>query len=612
MSLLLPPPTRSLPPANPPGAPRRAWHQVRETTMKASSFSSALWLAVLLAGLALVPLQAADAPPAAPNVRETIAKALMTESSEDQVALVKSLTATGGPEAAGLLKAWKEGGIFIYEEPDGKKTPVTLDGDKDGEGKQAAISVLTGKQLTGADGKPLKISTQGLDAADTDGPLRAAIKEVTDMASLSSTDSTARVNAVKNMGLEQNPERLSALQARLQIEKNSTVVRALQEAIALTQIKDADVKVRMQACQQLGSLHTMSAQDALKSVLADANKNKQPELAAVAQDALAKIARHVSNVNIVSTLFHGLSASSVLLVVTIGLAITFGLMGVINMAHGELLAVGAYTTYVVQCIFGSGLEVSPVGIHIKIPGMHFIGVTYDAYFIVALPCSFLVAALVGILLERSIIRFLYKRPLESLLATWGVSLVMQQLFRLTFGANNVQVDSPSWLSGNWTINDVDFGWNRVFVICFAVAIIVVTWAVLNKTPLGLLIRAVMQNRQMAACMGVRTERVNMLTFGFGSGLAGLAGAFVSQLDNTGPSLGQHYIMDSFMTVVVGGVGNLIGTVLSALGIGVVDQSLQQILLNPVLGKVLVLATIILFLQWRPQGLFVTKSRSLES
>ncbi|RYD64366.1 MAG: urea ABC transporter permease subunit UrtB, partial [Verrucomicrobiaceae bacterium] len=194
----------------------------------------------------------------------------------------------------------------------------------------------------------------------------------------------------------------------------------------------------------------------------------------------------------------------------------------------------------------------------------------------------------------------------------GVSLVLQQLFRLVFGANNVQVYSPSWLSGNWTVFDVIFGWNRVFVIGFAVVIIIGTWAILNKTPLGLLIRAVMQNRAMASCMGVRTERVNMLTFAFGSGLAGLAGAFLSQIGNVGPSLGQSYIVDSFMTVVVGGVGSLAGTVISAVGIGVVDQSLQQILLNPVLGKILVLGAIILFLQWKPAGLFVTKSRSLES
>jgi urea transport system permease protein len=287
-------------------------------------------------------------------------------------------------------------------------------------------------------------------------------------------------------------------------------------------------------------------------------------------------------------------------------------MGVINMAHGELIAVGAYATYMVQNVFGAGLALSPFGLRIELPGMGFTGAAYDMYFAVALPVSFLAAALAGIALERGIIQFLYRRPLESLLATWGVSLVLQQLFRLTFGANNVQVDSPAWLSGNWTVFDIIFGWNRVFVIGFAVAIVIGTYLLLTKTPLGLLIRAVTQNRSMAACMGVRTERVNMLTFAFGSGLAGLAGAFLSQIGNVGPSMGQDHIVNAFMTVVVGGVGNLIGTVISAVGIGVADQSLQQVLGNAVLGKILVLAAIILFLQWKPQGLFVTRSRSLES
>jgi urea transport system permease protein len=239
------------------------------------------------------------------------------------------------------------------------------------------------------------------------------------------------------------------------------------------------------------------------------------------------------------------------------------------------------------------------------------GWQYESFFLVSLPLAFVTAALVGIALERSVIRFLYRRPLESLLATWGVSLVLQQLFRLVFGANNVQVYSPSYLSGNWTVADVLLGWNRLFVIGFAIAIVLGVHLILTRTSLGLLIRAVMQNRQMAACMGVRTERVNMLTFGLGSGLAGLAGAFLSQLGNVGPSMGQDHIVNAFMTVVVGGVGNILGTVISALGIGIVDQSLQQILLNPVLGKILVLGMIILFLQWRPAGLFVTKSRSLE-
>jgi urea transport system permease protein len=327
--------------------------------------------------------------------------------------------------------------------------------------------------------------------------------------------------------------------------------------------------------------------------------------------ALRSIDSHIARINAVGTAFRGISLGSVLLVVAIGLAITFGLMGVINMAHGEFIAVGAYTTYVIQNIFSKGLDLSPFGFSMSIPGMGLGEGGMSLYFVAAIPASFIVAALVGVVLERSVIQFLYKRPLESLLATWGVSLVMQQVLKLIFGSNNVQVSSPSWLSGNWTVNDIVFGWNRVFVIGFAILLIVATWLVLNKTSLGLLIRAVMQNRNMAACMGVRTERVNTMTFAFGCGLAGLAGAFLSQIGNVGPSMGQLYIVDAFMTVVVGGVGNILGTVISALGIGMADQTLQQYLGNPVIGKIMVLGAIILFLQWRPAGLFVTRSRSLD-
>jgi urea transport system permease protein len=287
-------------------------------------------------------------------------------------------------------------------------------------------------------------------------------------------------------------------------------------------------------------------------------------------------------------------------------------MGVINMAHGELIAVGAYTCYVVENVFHSGLWLSPFGISFHIPGLNLGGWQFQTYFLFAIPAAFIMAALVGILLEVSVIRFLYRRPLESLLATWGVSLILQQSFHLVFGAANVQVDSPSWLSGNFTVSDVILGYNRLFVIGFAIVIVFGTWLILTRTPLGLLIRAVMQNRNMAACMGVPTERVNMLTFAFGSGLAGLAGAFLSQIGNVGPNLGQNYIVDAFMTVVVGGVGNLFGTVYSALGIGAIDEILQQVFGSPVVGKITVLVLIILFLQWRPSGLFATKGRGLES
>ncbi|HTQ31109.1 MAG TPA: urea ABC transporter permease subunit UrtB, partial [Opitutaceae bacterium] len=294
----------------------------------------------------------------------------------------------------------------------------------------------------------------------------------------------------------------------------------------------------------------------------------------------------------------------------------------INMAHGEMIAIGAYTCYVTQNLFGAGFSFAitlpfsfgghPISFGLHLPGLNAAGWLYQSYFLFAIPCSFLTAALAGLVLERSVIRFLYRRPLESLLATWGVSLVLQQLFRMVFGANNVQVDSPSWLLGHFTLNDILFGYNRIFVIIFAVVIVFGTWLLLTKTPLGLFIRAVMQNRDMAACMGVRTQRVNMLTFAFGSGLAGLAGAFLSQIGNVGPSLGQLYIVDSFMTVVVGGVGNLAGTVYSALGIGTTDETLQQVLGSPVMGKIIVLTAIILFLQWKPGGLFSTRSRNLDN
>jgi urea transport system permease protein len=571
--------------------------------------------ALVLLGLSLtgpnVTAAAATLPPEA--VRAKIVEALTKDDSQVQAELIRSLSLNGGPTAVELLDQWKEGAYYLYEDEAGTIIPVTLTGEKDAEGAQAGVKVLDGQPLLDATGKPVMVDPLLVNLAETDSNIRRAMKDVTDMAALASPDTETRLKAVQNMGLEQNVEKLPALEALYAQETDGTIKEALLEAISLTNLRSTDNAARIKACENLGELGSIPSQDALKTVRNEAEKAGNTELATAAVQALDKIATHLNLVNTAGTMFRGLSAGSILLVVAIGLAITFGLMGVINMAHGELLVVGAYTTYIVQCVFGAGLTLSPFNqFTFTIPGMNTAGGTFSLYFLVALPCSFLVAALVGIGLERGIIRFLYKRPLESLLATWGVSIVMQQLMRLIFGPQNVALESPSWLSGSWVVNDVSFGWNRLFVVGFAIGIIVLTWMVLNKTPLGLLIRSVMQNREMASCMGVRTERVNMLTFGFGSGLAGLAGAFISQIDNVGPYTGQSYIVDSFMTVVVGGVGNIIGTVISALGIGVVDQSLQQILGNPVLGKILVLVTIILFLQWRPQGLFVTRSRSLES
>jgi len=566
-------------------------------------FASILTAWLVLVGLAA----AADSP------REVIARAIVLEDVAAQVNLVKSLAGQADPIIPELLNKWKEGEIFIYEptEPAGPKVAVFLNGPKDADDKLAAVGVATNAPLKDKDGKDLRLTTDEASSADTDADVRVAMKVVLDLLAVTDPDPVKRLKVIEQMGLNQDVEKLPVLQARAAVETDSRVKRAIGESIAFVELKSEDPATQIKGCETLGKLGSIPAQDALKVVAKEAAADK-PAVAAAANSALASIATHLRIVNTAGTAFRGLSLGSVLLVVAMGLAITFGLMGVINMAHGELIAVGAYTTYVVQNIFGPGLALSPFGLKIQLPGFGATGATYDAYFLVALPLSFIMAALVGVLLERTIIQWLYRRPLESLLATWGVSLVFQQLFRLTFGANNVQVDSPAWLSGNWTFYDVIFGWNRVFVIGFAIAIVVGTHLLLTKTPFGLLIRAVTQNRPMAACMGVPTERINMLTFAFGSGLAGLAGAFLSQLGNVGPGMGQDRIVDAFMTVVVGGVGSIFGTVISALGIGVTDQSLQQILGNPVLGKILVLGAIILFLQWKPAGLFVTKSRNLES
>jgi urea transport system permease protein len=566
-------------------------------------------LLLLLSVFLALPTFAADTP------RQIIVKAVLEEDADKKIALINSLIGQADANIKPLLNAWKEDAIFLYKPDDTHKVPVLLADDKDADDKQSATRVEDGQPLRDKDGKPIRLVAADLDAAEHDANIRGAMKGVLELLALTDPDRDKRIQSISMLGMSQEQEKLPALLLLQKTEKDGKALHSLREAIALIQLKDENPAVQIAACKELAALGSISSQDFLTQLATDSAG--KPDVLKAAKAATAEIASHVRVVNVIGTAFRGLSLGSILLVVAIGLAITFGLMGVINMAHGELIAVGAYTTYVIQGLFATGV-VMQVPLFFRQPltlrfsGMGLEGAKLDNYFLVALPLSFIMAALVGIALERCVIRFLYRRPLESLLATWGVSLVLQQLFRLTFGANNVQVYSPTYLSGNWTIFDVILGWNRVFVIAFAVAIIFGTHLLLTKTPLGLLIRAVMQNRQMAACMGVKTERVNMLTFGFGSGLAGLAGAFLSQIGNVGPSLGQSYIVDAFMTVVVGGVGNIIGTVISALGIGILDQSLQQILLNPVLGKILVLGMIILFLQWRPAGIFVTKSRSLES
>ena len=523
-------------------------------------------------------------------VRQQLIEAVLAEG-EDQPEKIEALAETGSGMVAAVLAQWRAGNLLVDASPDGAKVLFTRDGID-------AVRLDTG----------VKFSPLAPKEVETTSKTRKAIKNALDLIAVASPDPGLRSAAIGKLGMTQNTDYLPMLEARQVKESDAGVRKALVEAISVMQLADEDDVVCIAAVRKLGEMRSIPSLDLLKGMITSEDESEAAK--AEAAKSVALIESYLKKVEAAGTVFRGLSAGSVLLVVALGLAITFGLMGVINMAHGEMMAVGAYTTYMVQNIFGGGLTLSLFGFGAHVPGMNLTGVAYQSYFIWAVPASFLMAALVGIALERGVIRFLYKRPLESLLATWGISLILQQLFRLVFGPNNVQVSSPSYLSGSFVIHDVVLGYNRVFVIGFAIAIVFVTWLLLTKTSLGLFIRAVMQNRMMASCMGVRTERVNMLTFGFGSGLAGLGGAFLSQLGNVGPNLGQSYIVDSFMTVVVGGVGNLIGTICSAIGIGTVDQTLQSVT-DPSMGKIITLSTIILFLLLRPGGLFPTRTRSLE-
>jgi urea transport system permease protein len=552
-------------------------------------------LSYLLIGLALfLSFSARAATPA----RTNLVTAILSDDFDQQAVLIKSLVTANDPLVEQALTAWRGGSLYVLETND-TKVPVVLDAATDGEGSAKAIRLIDGEFVKGADGKPLVFAVADLTSADASSKLRRAIKATLDLSALGNTNPKMRRDAAVKLGQEQNTDYLPFFETLQKTEHNKEVVKALAEAVATTQLVSEDEAVRLAAIEKLRVMRSINGLNFLQNLQTETKKDGAKygeKTAATVGKAIYEIEQYIWRGNLFGTAFRGLSLSAVLLVATLGLAITFGLMGVINMAHGEIIMVGAYCAYVTQNVFVKWFGPSGGG--------------FDSYFIAALLVSFIVAACVGLVLERGIIRFLYKRPLESLLATWGVSLVLQQIFRHIFGAANVQVSSPSWLSGSFVISDVLLAYNRIFVIAFAVFVVLLTYALLTRTSLGLQIRAVMQNRNMASALGVRTDRVNMMTFAFGSGLAGMAGACLSQIGNVGPSLGQSHIVDCFMIVVLGGVGNLVGTVAASLGVGVTDQILQP-WLGAVLGKITVLAAIILFLQWRPSGIFVTRSRSIE-
>ena len=354
----------------------------------------------------------------------------------------------------------------------------------------------------------------------------------------------------------------------------------------------ADPAKRLAAVQALG----LTGTPVTKTLLIERLKVETvPDVRSAIVVALKSIEGRLAWGERLGVVFTGVSLGSILLLVALGLAITYGLMGVINMAHGELMMIGAYATYVVQNFFRAYL-----------PG------AFDAYIVAAIPASFLAAALVGALMERSVIRWLYGRPLETLLATWGISLILMQSVRTLFGAQNVGVENPSWLSGGvQVLSNLTLPYNRLAILAFAALVLVGMALLIGKTRLGLFVRGVTQNRRMAACVGVNTARVDTYAFALGAGIAGLAGCALSQVGNVGPDLGQGYIVDAFMVVVLGGVGQLAGTVYAALGLGVLNKLLEG-WAGAVLAKIMVLVFIVVFIQKRPQGLFAMKGRSAEA
>jgi urea transport system permease protein len=495
---------------------------------------------------------------------------------------VQQLVQTRHPNTRAVLSALLEGTLYYRKED-----------------KQVFIATPEGEGLALTDPATLKVvglaASSDLTKITTNNQLRKQLKGAIASFALDDPDPGARLAAVKEMLRSLDEDSAALLRERIESETDGAVRDAMKSGLALADLGSGDAAVRLAAVHTLKGNLSPEVFNRLSSMLernADGSYVEPDEkVRAAALEAVNSIKSWRSFYASLETLFFGLSLGSVLVLAAIGLAITFGVMGVINMAHGELIMLGAYTTYVIQLLMPSYI---------------------DASVLIAIPAAFLVSGCVGVLIERGVVRFLYGRPLETLLATFGVSLILQQIVRDVFTANNRPVETPSWMSGSLEINEaLSITYNRLYVVIFMLIVFVLLLLVLKRTSLGLKVRAVAMNRPMAKAMGVRTEWVDALTFGLGSGIAGVAGVALSQLTNVGPNLGQSYIIDSFMVVVFGGVGNLWGTLIGGMSLGVVNQVLEPYA-GAVLAKIFVLIALILFIQRRPRGLFPQKGRAAEA
>jgi len=496
---------------------------------------------------------------------------------DDREKAIAALAATGDATVAPALRALGEGDLMVRES-DGR----IVIGARDGR-EYRITDALTGEEL-GVAGR------REVEKIRVNNSVRRAVDAAIGSLTLRSPRPDVRISAANSIFYTQDPDSLEALEAALAAEENADVRAAMQRARAAAILKsDRPEAAKIEAVKDLAA----GGRDVL-GALSAAAASSGGEVKAAAEEAIAEVNQKLALWEAGQNVWYGLSLGSVLLLAAIGLAITFGVMGVINMAHGEMVMLGAYTTFVVQ---------ETIRNHAPF--------LFDWSLLIALPLAFLVAGFVGFLIERGVIRFLYGRPLETLLATWGISLILQQAVRTIFGPTNRQVGNPSWMSGAFDLGEMTITYNRLWIIVFAFAVFAVLLIVTKATSFGLRMRAVTQNRQMASAVGIRTPWVDALTFALGSGIAGIAGVALSQVDNVSPNLGQGYIIDSFMVVVFGGVGNLWGTLVGAMSLGVLNKFLEPYA-GAVLGKILVLVFIILFIQKRPRGLFALRGRAVEA
>jgi urea transport system permease protein len=516
-----------------------------------------------------------------PALDATTLAPLTSDDFDEKGRAIDAIAASGDTRALSLLRALLDGLLFQRKEDDRFVFGAETDSGYD------ITDALTGEKL-GSVGKR-DVRKLGLNNA-----LRSQLESALARLSLTNPDPAVRLAAVNNMLKEATPETAATMRAAIEKETDSDVAQAMRTVIAMVDLNGDDPVARLAAIEILRDSLSPDVKNRLNGLLEQTSDGKFVEGDEVLRDAATRAVAHIdmklSMYGFAENVFFGLSLGSVLLLSAIGLAITFGVMGVINMAHGELMMLGAYTTYVVQLLMPNSI---------------------DASLFVAIPAAFIVAALVGIAIERGVIRYLYGRPLETLLATFGISLILQQAVRSIFSPLNRSVSTPSWMSGSWQINEIfSLTYNRLYIVLFALIVFATLLLLLKKTRLGLQVRAVSQNRDMARAMGVRSNWVDALTFGLGSGIAGVAGVALSQLTNVGPNLGQSYIIDSFMVVVFGGVGNLWGTFVGSMSLGVVNKFLEP-WSGAVLAKILVLVFLILFIQKRPRGLFPQKGRAAE-